>query len=61
MPTILTNCSKNYWPYQFPEKLIPFFINNIPHRKPLPVYGKVEIGRDWLFVEDHARAIDLIF
>ena len=57
MPTIVTNCSNNYGPYQFPEKLIPLFINNIRHRKPLPVYGK----GDWLFVEDHARAIDLIF
>ncbi len=61
MPTILTNCSNNYGPYQFPEKLIPLFINNIRHRKPLPVYGKGENVRDWLFVEDHARAIDLIF
>ena len=61
MPTIVTNCSNNYGPYQFPEKLIPLFINNIRHRKPLPVYGKGENVRDWLFVEDHARAIDLIF
>ena len=61
MPIIVTNCSNNYGPYQFPEKLIPLFINNIRHRKPLPVYGKGENVRDWLFVEDHARAIDLIF
>ncbi len=61
MPTIVTNCSNNYGPYQFPEKLIPLFINNIRHGKPLPVYGKGENVRDWLFVEDHARAIDLIF
>lgn len=61
MPTIVTNCSNNYGPYQFPEKLIPLFINNIRHRKPLPVYGKGENIRDWLYVEDHARAIDLIF
>lgn len=61
MPTIVTNCSNNYGPYQFPEKLIPLFINNIRHRKPLPVYGTGENVRDWLYVEDHARAIDLIF
>ena len=61
MPTVVTNCSNNYGPYQFPEKLIPLFINNIRHRKPLPVYGKGENVRDWLYVEDHARAIDLIF
>lgn len=61
MPTIITNCSNNYGPYQFPEKLIPLFINNIRHRRPLPVYGRGENVRDWLFVEDHARAIDLIF
>ncbi len=61
MPTLVTNCSNNYGPYQFPEKLIPLFINNIRHRKPLPVYGKGENVRDWLFVEDHARAIDLIY
>ena len=61
MPTIVTNCSNNYGPYQFPEKLIPLFINNIRHRKPLPVYGRGENVRDWLYVEDHARAIDLIF
>ena len=61
MPVVVTNCSNNYGPYQFPEKLIPLFINNIRHGKPLPVYGKGENVRDWLFVEDHARAIDLIF
>lgn len=61
MPTIVTNCSNNYGPYQFPEKLIPLFINNIRNRRPLPVYGKGENVRDWLFVEDHARAIDIIF
>ncbi len=61
LPTIVTNCSNNYGPYQFPEKLIPLFINNIRQRKPLPVYGKGENVRDWLYVEDHARAIDLIF
>ena len=61
MPTIVTNCSNNYGPYQFPEKLIPLFINNIRHRKPLPVYGKGENVRDWLYVIDHARAIDVIF
>ena len=60
MPTIVTNCSNNYGPYQFPEKLIPLFINNICHRKPLPVYGKGENVRDWLYVEDHCKAIDLI-
>ena len=61
MPTVVTNCSNNYGPYQFPEKLIPLFINNIRHRKPLPVYGRGENVRDWLYVEDHARAIDTIF
>ena len=61
MPTIVTNCSNNYGPYQFPEKLIPLFINNIRQRKRLPVYGAGENVRDWLYVEDHARAIDLIF
>ena len=61
MPTIVTNCSNNYGPYQFPEKLIPLFINNIRKGKSLPVYGKGENVRDWLYVEDHARAIDLIF
>lgn len=61
MPTLVTNCSNNYGPYQFPEKLIPLFINNIRHNKPLPVYGKGENVRDWLYVVDHAQAIDLIF
>lgn len=61
LPTIVTNCSNNYGPYQFPEKLIPLFINNICNRRPLPVYGKGENVRDWLYVEDHARAIDIIF
>ena len=61
MPTLVTNCSNNYGPYQVPEKLLPLFINNIRHRKPLPVYGRGENVRDWLFVEDHARAIDTIF
>lgn len=61
LPTIVTNCSNNYGPYQFPEKLIPLFVNNIRHRKPLPVYGKGLNVRDWLYVEDHARAIDVIF
>ncbi|WP_289860919.1 dTDP-glucose 4,6-dehydratase [uncultured Muribaculum sp.] len=61
LPIIVTNCSNNYGPYQFPEKLIPLFINNIRHRRPLPVYGRGENVRDWLYVEDHARAIDLIF
>mgnify|MGYP003292039843 FL=1 len=61
LPIVISNCSNNYGPYQFPEKLIPLFINNIRHGKPLPVYGKGENVRDWLFVEDHARAIDLIF
>ncbi len=61
MPTVVTNCSNNYGPYQFPEKLIPLFINNIRRGKSLPVYGAGENVRDWLYVEDHARAIDLIF
>ena len=61
MPVVVTNCSNNYGPYQFPEKLIPLFINNLRQRKPLPVYGRGENVRDWLYVEDHARAIDLIF
>ncbi len=61
MPTIVTNCSNNYGPYQFPEKLIPLFINNICHKKSLPIYGKGDNVRDWLYVVDHARAIDLIF
>ena len=61
LPTIVTNCSNNYGPYQFPEKLIPLFINNIRHERTLPVYGKGENVRDWLYVVDHARAIDVIF
>lgn len=61
MPTIVTNCSNNYGPYQFPEKLIPLFINNIRHRKPLPVYGEGQNVRDWLYVVDHASAIDVVF
>lgn len=61
MPVVITNCSNNYGPYQFPEKLIPLFINNIRLRKPLPVYGGGQNVRDWLYVEDHARALDLVF
>lgn len=61
MPTLVTNCSNNYGPYQFPEKLIPLFISNICKGRPLPVYGQGENIRDWLYVEDHARAIDTIF
>lgn len=61
MPTIISNCSNNYGPNQYPEKLIPLFIKNICEGKPLPVYGKGENVRDWLYVEDHARAIDLIY
>ena len=61
LPVIISNCSNNYGSYQFPEKLIPLFINNICNKKPLPVYGNGENVRDWLFVEDHARAIDIIF
>lgn len=61
MPTLVTNCSNNYGPHQFPEKLIPLCINNIRLSKPLPVYGRGENVRDWLYVEDHARAIDIIF
>jgi dTDP-glucose 4,6-dehydratase len=61
LPVVISNCSNNYGPYQFPEKLIPLFIHNIRDNKPLPVYGKGENIRDWLYVEDHARAIDLIF
>lgn len=61
LPTVISNCSNNYGSYQFPEKLIPLFINNIVHNKPLPVYGKGENVRDWLYVNDHARAIDVIF
>ena len=61
LPTLVTNCSNNYGPYQYPEKLIPLFIHNIIQRKPLPIYGKGENIRDWLYVLDHARAIDTIF
>lgn len=61
LPVVISNCSNNYGPYQFPEKLIPLMINNIKNNKPLPIYGKGENVRDWLYVEDHARAIDLIF
>ncbi|GLB48146.1 dTDP-glucose 4,6-dehydratase [Neptunitalea lumnitzerae] len=61
LPYIVTNCSNNYGPNQFPEKLIPLFINNIVNKKPLPVYGDGKFTRDWLFVEDHAAAIDLVF
>ena len=61
LPIVISNCSNNYGSYQFPEKLIPLFINNIVNNKPLPVYGKGDNVRDWLFVNDHARAIDTIF
>ncbi len=61
LPTVISNCSNNYGPYQFPEKLIPLFINNIRHHRPLPVYGRGVNVRDWLYVEDHAAAIDTIF
>lgn len=61
LPILISNCSNNYGSYQFPEKLIPLCINNIRNNKPIPVYGKGENVRDWLFVEDHARAIDVIF
>ena len=61
LPVIISNCSNNYGPYHFPEKLIPLCINNILNKKPLPIYGKGENVRDWLFVEDHVRAIDVIF
>jgi dTDP-glucose 4,6-dehydratase len=61
LPIVISNCSNNYGPNQFPEKLIPLFINNIRHNKPLPVYGKGENVRDWLYVVDHANAIDLIY
>lgn len=61
LPVVISNCSNNYGPNHFPEKLIPLMINNIRHHKPLPVYGKGENVRDWLYVEDHARAIDAIF
>ncbi|MBI9054968.1 MAG: dTDP-glucose 4,6-dehydratase [Bacteroidales bacterium] len=61
LPVVITNCSNNYGPNQFPEKLIPLAINNIKEKKPIPIYGKGENIRDWLFVEDHANAIDLVF
>ncbi len=61
IPVVISNCSNNYGPNQFPEKLIPLAINNIKNNKPIPVYGKGENIRDWLYVEDHASAIDLIF
>ncbi len=61
LPVVVSNCSNNYGPYQFPEKLIPLIIHNIKHNKPLPVYGDGKYTRDWLWVEDHAAAIDLIF
>jgi dTDP-glucose 4,6-dehydratase len=61
LPVVVSNCSNNYGPNQFPEKLIPLSINNIKHNKPIPIYGKGENIRDWLFVLDHARAIDLIY
>lgn len=61
MPTVISNCSNNYGPYQFPEKLIPLMINNIIERKPLPVYGDGSNVRDWIFVEDHAAAVDAVF
>ena len=61
LPIVISNCSNNYGSFQFPEKLIPLFINNIVNNKPLPVYGKGENVRDWLFVKDHAVAIDVIF
>ncbi len=61
LPYVISNCSNNYGPNHFPEKLIPLFINNIIHEKPLPVYGDGNYTRDWLYVEDHAAAIDLVF
>lgn len=61
LPYVITNCSNNYGPNHFPEKLIPLFLNNIIHNKPLPVYGDGNYTRDWLYVIDHARAIDLVF
>lgn len=61
LPIIISNCSNNYGSFQFPEKLIPLFINNIKNNKSLPVYGKGDYTRDWLYVEDHAKAIDLIY
>ncbi len=61
LPVLISNCSNNYGPYQFPEKLLPLMINNIKHNKPLPIYGDGKYTRDWLWVEDHAAAIELIF
>ena len=61
LPVVVSNCSNNYGPNQFPEKLIPLCINNIRHNRPIPVYGRGENVRDWLYVEDHARAIDELF
>jgi len=61
LPVVISNCSNNYGPFQFPEKLIPLFIHNIRNNKPLPVYGDGKYTRDWLYVEDHAKAIDLIY
>jgi dTDP-glucose 4,6-dehydratase len=61
LPIVISNCSNNYGSYQFPEKLIPLFINNIKNNQSLPVYGKGDYTRDWLFVEDHAAAIDVIY
>ena len=61
MPYLISNCSNNYGPFQFPEKLIPLTINNISKGEPIPVYAKGENVRDWLFVEDHIKAMDLIF
>jgi dTDP-glucose 4,6-dehydratase len=61
LPIVITNCSNNYGSHQFPEKLIPLMIHNIKNNKPLPVYGKGENIRDWLWVNDHARAIDIVF
>ena len=61
MPIVISNCSNNYGPYQFPEKLLPLMINNIKHNQPLPIYGNGMYTRDWLWVEDHASAIDVVF
>ena len=61
LPIIISNCSNNFGPNQFTEKLIPLVVNNIIHNKPIPVYGNGENIRDWIFVDDHVRAIDLIF
>ena len=61
LPVVITNCSNNYGPYHFPEKLIPLMINNVIKKQPLPVYGDGLYTRDWLYVKDHAAAIDLVF